>query len=77
MQLSLRLQTMKVMDEIFDNLAGHGVKCIAMGREGSRDLLITASVDGTMSVRDMNSSVLIRSISGHSKTPLDLQVIFG
>lgn len=52
-----------------------GVRCMATGREGGRDLLITGSVEGTISVRDMHNGLLIRSIRAHTETTLDVQVI--
>lgn len=59
-----------------DQLHGgnEGVRCIKAGREGTRDLLLVASVNGTISIRDMRSGLFFRSIAGHTKSPLDLQV---
>lgn len=63
------------MTEI-DTMQGsdQGVRCIRTAKEGTRDLLLVASVDGTISIKDMRSGLFFRSIMGHTKTLLDMQV---
>ena len=68
------LETMKEVDKIHGS--EQGVRCIRTGKEGTRDLLLVASVDGIISIRDIRSGLFIRSIMGHTKTPLDMQVSY-
>ena len=63
---------MKEMDTLLGS--DQGVRCIKTGKEGARDLLLVASVDGTISIRDIKSGLFFRSVMGHTKTPLDMQV---
>ena len=66
------IQTMKEIDTLPGS--GQGVRCIRTGKEGPRDLLLVASTDGTISIRDIRSGLFFRSIMGHTKAPLDMQV---
>ena len=63
---------MKEVDKIHGSQ--QSVCCIRTGKEGVRDLLLVASLDGIISVRDIRSGLFIRSIMGHTRIPRDMQV---
>ncbi len=53
-----------------------GIRCIRTAKEGSRSLLVVGALDCSINIRDIHSGLLLRSIMGHTKTPLDIQVLF-
>ncbi|NXH11198.1 ZN106 protein, partial [Bucco capensis] len=56
-----------------DTFECHGpraVSCLATAQEGARKLLVVGSYDCTISVRDAQNGLLLRTLEGHSKTIL-------
>lgn len=61
-----------------DTFECHGpraVSCLASAQEGSRRLLLVGSYDCTISVRDAQNGLLLRTLEGHSKTVLCMKVV--
>lgn len=66
-------QTLKLLD-VFECHGPQGVSCLGTAQEGARRLLLLGSYDGTISVRDARSCLLLRTLEGHAKTVLCMQV---
>ncbi|XP_068198000.1 zinc finger protein 106 isoform X2 [Antennarius striatus] len=61
-----------------DVLECHGpraVSCLGSTQEGARRVLLVGSYDGTVSVRDAKSGLLLRSLEGHAKTVLCMTMV--
>ncbi|XP_034017709.1 zinc finger protein 106 [Thalassophryne amazonica] len=71
---SFDLKTLKQLD-MFECHGLRGVSCLGSAQEGARRLLLVGSYDSTISVRDAKSSLLLRSMEGHSKTVLCMKVV--
>lgn len=69
----ISVQTNKQM-AVFECHAKRAVSCLALSQEGARRLLLTGSFDGTISVRDAKSGLLLRTLLGHTKTVLCMNV---
>lgn len=67
------MQTNRQMG-VFECHAKRAVSCLATSQEGARRLLLTGSFDGTISVRDAKSGLLLRTLLGHTKTVLCMNV---
>uniref|UniRef100_A0A1A7YI63 Zinc finger protein 106 homolog n=1 Tax=Iconisemion striatum TaxID=60296 RepID=A0A1A7YI63_9TELE len=72
--ISLDLKTLKELD-VFECHGPRGVSCLGTTQEGARRLLLVGSYDSTISVRDARSSLLLRSLQGHTKTVLCMKVV--
>uniref|UniRef100_A0A1A8GLN8 Zinc finger protein 106 homolog n=1 Tax=Nothobranchius korthausae TaxID=1143690 RepID=A0A1A8GLN8_9TELE len=72
--ISLDLKTLKELD-VFECHGPRGVSCLGTAQEGARRLLLVGSYDSTISVRDARSSLLLRSLEGHTKTVLCMKVV--
>ncbi|XP_077567075.1 uncharacterized protein znf106b [Stigmatopora nigra] len=68
------LKTLKQLD-MFDCHGPRGVSCLGTATEGARRILLAGSYDNTISVRDAKSSLLLRSLKGHTKTVLCMKVV--
>ncbi|XP_077442744.1 uncharacterized protein znf106b isoform X2 [Stigmatopora argus] len=68
------LKTLKQLD-IFECHGPRAVSCLATATEGARRILLAGSYDSTISVRDAKSSLLLRSLKGHTKTILCMKVV--
>jgi len=55
--------------------AESGITCLASAMEGPRKLLCVASNDCIITIRDAITGLLIRSLDGHTKTPLCMCVV--
>lgn len=66
-------QTNRQMD-VFECHAPRAVSCLASSQEGARRILLTGSFDSTISVRDAKSGLLLRTLHGHTKTVLCMNV---
>lgn len=62
------------MEDTFKCSEEAAIKCLQTCREGARKLLIVASNDCTISIRDAQNALFIRSITGHKKSPMHMQV---
>lgn len=71
---SYDLKNLKHLDE-FDCHSPRGVSCLGTAQEGARRVLLVGSYDSTISVRDAKSSLLLRSLQGHTKTVLCMKVV--
>lgn len=60
--------------EVFECHGPRAVSCLASTQEGARRILLVGSYDSTISVRDANNGLLLRTLEGHSKTVLCLNV---
>ncbi|NXN21764.1 ZN106 protein, partial [Nycticryphes semicollaris] len=61
-----------------DTFECHGpraVSCLATAQEGARKLLVVGSYDCTISVRDAQNGLLLRTLEGHSKTILCMKAV--
>ncbi|KAI8514981.1 hypothetical protein Bbelb_075720 [Branchiostoma belcheri] len=72
--ISINAQTKKCMDK-FDCHTPRAISCITTGMEGPRRLLLVGSYDATISIRDARDGLLLKTLTGHSKTPLCMQVV--
>ncbi|XP_068432614.1 zinc finger protein 106 isoform X2 [Clinocottus analis] len=71
---SYDLKNLKLLDE-FECHSPRGVSCLGTSQEGARRVLLVGSYDSTISVRDAKSSLLLRSLQGHTKTVLCMKVV--
>ncbi|XP_029318848.1 zinc finger protein 106-like [Cottoperca gobio] len=71
---SYDLKTLKHLD-LFECHGPRGVSCLGTAQEGARRVLLVGSYDSTISVRDAKSSLLLRSLEGHTKTVLCMKVV--
>ncbi|XP_028294972.1 zinc finger protein 106-like isoform X2 [Gouania willdenowi] len=71
---SYDLKTLKQLD-VFECHGPRGVSCMGSAQEGARRLLLVGSYDSTISVRDAKSGLLLRSLEGHTKTVLCMNVV--
>lgn len=60
--------------EVFECHGPRAVSCLASTQEGARRILLVGSYDSTISVRDANNGLLLRTLEGHSKTVLCMNV---
>lgn len=67
------VQTNRQMD-VFECHVPRAVSCLALSQEGARHILLTGSFDSTISVRDAKSGLLLRTLLGHTKTVLCMNV---
>ncbi|XP_039597399.1 zinc finger protein 106-like isoform X2 [Polypterus senegalus] len=72
--VAFNLKSNKQMD-VFECHAPRAVSCISSAQEGARKLLLVGSYDSTISVRDANSGLLLRTLEGHTKTVLCMKVV--
>ncbi|XP_066279854.1 zinc finger protein 106-like isoform X2 [Branchiostoma lanceolatum] len=72
--ISINAQTKKCVDK-FDCHTPRAISCITTGMEGPRRLLLVGSYDATISIRDARDGLLLKTLTGHSKTPLCMQVV--
>ncbi|XP_078593635.1 uncharacterized protein LOC144871718 isoform X1 [Branchiostoma floridae x Branchiostoma japonicum] len=72
--ISINTQTRKCVDK-FDCHTPRAISCITTGKEGPRRLLLVGSYDATISIRDAWDGLLLKTLTGHSKTPLCMQVV--
>ncbi|XP_068607744.1 zinc finger protein 106 [Brachionichthys hirsutus] len=68
------LRTNKQAD-VFDCNGPRAVSCLASTQEGARRILLVGSYDSTISVRDAKNGLLLRSLEGHTKTVLCMEVV--
>lgn len=59
---------------MFECHGPRAVSCLASTQEGARRILLVGSYDSTISVRDASSGLLLRTLEGHSKTVLCMNV---
>ncbi|KAM8726084.1 zinc finger protein 106 isoform 3-T3 [Acanthopagrus schlegelii] len=71
---SYDLKTLKQLD-ILECHGPRGVSCLGTAQEGARRVLLVGSYDSTISVRDAKSGLLLRSLEGHTKTVLCMNVV--
>nr|XP_046228993.1 zinc finger protein 106 isoform X2 [Scatophagus argus] len=71
---SYDLKTLKELD-VFECHGPRGVSCLGVAQEGARRVLLVGSYDNTISVRDAKSGLLLRSLEGHTRTVLCMQVV--
>ncbi|TNN76168.1 Zinc finger protein 106 [Liparis tanakae] len=74
LQKNISRSNLKHLDE-FDCHSPRGVSCLGTAQEGARRVLLVGSYDSTISVRDAKSSLLLRSLQGHTKTVLCMKVV--
>lgn len=60
--------------DVWDCHGPRGVSCLATSQEGACRLLLVGSYDSTISVRDAGSGLLFRTLLGHAKSVLCMQV---
>lgn len=60
--------------EVFECHGPRAVSCLASTQEGARRILLVGSYDSTISVRDAKNGLLLRTLEGHSKTVLCMNV---
>lgn len=60
--------------DVFECHGPRAVSCLASTQEGARRILLVGSYDSTISVRDASSGLLLRTLEGHSKTVLCMNV---
>uniref|UniRef100_A0A3B3IKD3 Zinc finger protein 106 n=1 Tax=Oryzias latipes TaxID=8090 RepID=A0A3B3IKD3_ORYLA len=68
------LKTNKQMD-VWDCHGLRGVSCLATSQEGACRILLVGSYDSTITVRDAGSGLLFRTLHGHAKSVLCMQVV--
>uniref|UniRef100_A0A3P9KJN7 Zinc finger protein 106a n=1 Tax=Oryzias latipes TaxID=8090 RepID=A0A3P9KJN7_ORYLA len=68
------LKTNKQMD-VWDCHGPRGVSCLATSQEGACRILLVGSYDSTITVRDAGSGLLFRTLHGHAKSVLCMQVV--
>ncbi|XP_056402748.1 zinc finger protein 106 isoform X2 [Hyla sarda] len=61
--------------DVFECHGPRAVSCLATAQEGARRLLLVGSYDCTISVRDANNGLLLRTLEGHTKTVLCMKVV--
>lgn len=59
---------------MFECHGPRAVSCLASTQEGARRILLVGSYDSTISVRDAKNGLLLRTLEGHSKTVLCMNV---
>ncbi|XP_024124714.1 zinc finger protein 106 isoform X2 [Oryzias melastigma] len=72
--VTFNLKTNTQMD-VWDCHGPRGVSCLATSQEGACRLLLVGSYDSTISVRDAGSGLLFRTLLGHAKSVLCMQVV--
>uniref|UniRef100_UPI003AAEDD00 zinc finger protein 106 n=1 Tax=Centroberyx gerrardi TaxID=166262 RepID=UPI003AAEDD00 len=72
--VTFSLKTNKQLD-VFDCHGPRAVSCLASAQEGARKVLLVGSYDSTISVRDATNGLLLRTLEGHTKTVLCMQVV--
>ncbi|CAG01232.1 unnamed protein product, partial [Tetraodon nigroviridis] len=72
--VTFNLKTNRQM-EVFECHGPRAVSCLASTQEGARRILLVGSYDSTISVRDASSGLLLRTLEGHSKTVLCMNVV--
>ncbi|KAL0969495.1 hypothetical protein UPYG_G00228050 [Umbra pygmaea] len=71
--VTFSLKTNKQLD-VFECHGPRAVSCLATAQEGARRILLVGSYDTTISVRDAKSGLLLRTLEGHAKTVLCMNV---
>ncbi|XP_011618134.2 zinc finger protein 106 isoform X1 [Takifugu rubripes] len=61
--------------EVFECHGPRAVSCLASTQEGARRILLVGSYDSTISVRDAKNGLLLRTLEGHSKSVLCMNVV--
>ncbi|KAM9341415.1 zinc finger protein 106 [Symphorus nematophorus] len=72
--VTFNLKTNKQMD-VFECHGPRAVSCLASSQEGARRILLVGSYDSTISVRDAKNGLLLRTLEGHTKTVLCMNVV--
>lgn len=72
--VTFNLKTNKQVD-VFECHGPRAVSCLATSQEGARRLLLVGSYDSTISVRDAKNGLLLRTLEGHTKTVLCMEVV--
>ncbi|KAK2826685.1 hypothetical protein Q5P01_020899 [Channa striata] len=72
--VTFNLKTNKQMD-VFECHGPRAVSCLASSQEGARRILLVGSFDSTITVRDAKNGLLLRTLEGHSKTVLCINVV--
>uniref|UniRef100_A0A3Q3XHD4 C2H2-type domain-containing protein n=1 Tax=Mola mola TaxID=94237 RepID=A0A3Q3XHD4_MOLML len=72
--VTINLKTNKQMD-VFECHGPRAVSCLASSQEGARRILLVGSYDSTISVRDAKNGLLLRTLEGHTKTVLCMNVV--
>lgn len=60
--------------DVFECHGPRAVSCLASSQEGARRILLVGSYDSTISVRDAKNGLLLRTLEGHTKTVLCMNV---
>lgn len=71
---TFNLKTNKQVD-VFECHGPRAVSCLASAQEGARRILLVGSFDSTISVRDAKTGLLLRTLEGHTKTVLCMEVV--
>lgn len=61
--------------DVFECHGPRAVSCLASAQEGARKLLLVGSYDCSITVRDANNGLLLRTLEGHTKTVLCMKVV--
>ena len=71
---ALMLPQSLVQLDVFRCHRVQGVSCLATAQEGPQRLLLTGSYDGTVSVCDANSGLVLRTLQSHCMAVLCVKV---